>query len=233
MGRTPLIGIPGHTPGALVVMDHPGTGLVALPDITPAAQGEAPHSADDYFTVIDPRLVPDGFTTLISDEDMEGWRATMLARTQLGAAAELLGIVDRLLTDATVYAQQREQFGRAIASYQSMQHLLAWAATDRHQLTTLYDIAVTQATHNDADPQLARAVKAMAGRTLHAVAQAAIQVTGAISFTWEYPQHHFHRRGLALDQLAGASADLVAAIGRQARTDGTVPEFFDLQDVTA
>jgi alkylation response protein AidB-like acyl-CoA dehydrogenase len=233
MGRTRLVGIPGHTAGALVVIDHPGSGLIALPDITSAVQEELPPTADNYLTVIDPSLVTESPRTLVPEEQMNGRRATMVARTQLGAAAELLGIIDRLLTDATVYAQQREQFGHAIASYQSMQHLLAWAATDRHQLTTLYDIAVTQAAHHDADPQLARAVKALAGRTLHTVAQAAIQATGAISFTWEYPQHRYHRRGLALDQLAGASADLVAAIGRQVRTSGTVPEFFTLQDVTA
>jgi alkylation response protein AidB-like acyl-CoA dehydrogenase len=74
-------------------------------------------------------------------------------------------------------------------------------------------------------------VKALAGRVLHAVAQAAVQVTGAMGFTWEYPLNRFHRRGLVLDQLAGASADLVLEIGRETRTDGTVPDLFGLGDL--
>jgi hypothetical protein len=38
---------------------------------------------------------------------------------------------------------------------------------------------------------------------------------------------------MALDQLAGASADLIAAIGRQVRTEGVVPELLDLSDASA
>jgi alkylation response protein AidB-like acyl-CoA dehydrogenase len=162
---------------------------------------------------------------------MNGRRAAVLARTQLGAAAEMLGVVDSLLDDAVTYAQQRRQFGRTVASYQSMQHLLAWAATERHQLISLFDIAVVRSARRPVDAQMSAAVKAMAGRVLHTVAQTAIQVTGGISFTWEYALNRFHRRGLVLDQLAGSSADLLAALGRQVRTEGVVPEFVDLCDV--
>jgi alkylation response protein AidB-like acyl-CoA dehydrogenase len=75
---------------------------------------------------------------------------------------------------------------------------------------------------------LAETVKAVAGRVLHAVAQASIQVTGAISFTWEYSLNQLHHRGLQLDQIAGSSAQLVEAIGRRARTEGRLDPLFEL-----
>jgi alkylation response protein AidB-like acyl-CoA dehydrogenase len=129
------------------------------------------------------------------------------------------------------YVRIRSQFDRPVGSFQSVQHLLAWAATDRYQLACLLDLAVGSAASGPIDADLCEAVKALAGRVLHAVTQAAIQATGALSFTWEYSLNQLHRRGLALDQYAGASADLVAAIGRRVRTEGTVADLFALADV--
>lgn len=230
LGNTRLIGVPGRIASAPVVVDLPGTGLVAHSDVTAAVQRSAFPGADDYVTVVEPHLASPA-ATLVPEGELNGRRAEIVSRTRLGASAELLGVIDRLLADAVTYAKQRKQFGQALATYQSLQHLLAWAATERHQLVSLYDVAVNSAARGPLDPQLARAVKALAGRTLHTVAQTAIQVTGGISFTWEYAQHVQHRRGLALDQLAGASADLIAAIGSQARTEGAVPTLVDLHEL--
>ncbi len=230
VGAGRLVGVPGMTASTVVAVDRAGTGLVALDDASSLVRAQAAPVADDYLTILDADKAD--ATTVVAEDELNGRRAAMLAHTQLGASAEILGVVDRLLEDAVVYAQQRRQFGRAVASYQSMQHLLAWAATERHELVSLLDVAVAQSAGGTVDPQLARAVKAMAGRVLHAVVQTAIQVIGGISFTWEYSLNRFHRRGLALDQLAGASADLIAAMGRQVRTEGVVPGLFELADVT-
>jgi alkylation response protein AidB-like acyl-CoA dehydrogenase len=230
LGTGGLVGVPGLVPGATVVVDRPGTGLVALTDPATAARAQLPPVADGYLTVVDAERLP--AATLLPEQEMAGHRDAVLARTRLGAAAELLGIVDRLLDDAVAYARGRYQFGRPVTGYQSIQHLLAWAATERHQLVVLLDVAVAESARGAVDPALCGVVKAVAGRVLHAVAQAATQVTGAISFTWEHPLTRLHRRGLALDQLAGSSGDLVAAIGRQVRIEGAVPELVALPDVT-
>lgn len=230
LGRTRLVGAPGWTAGTPVLVDQSEMGLVSLADPTDGIRPQA-DPGDDYVTVIDPTLVTSGAELVLSADQLETLRPQLVARTRLGAAAELYGVLDRLLVDATAYVQQRRQFGAAISTNQSLQHLLAWAATERHQLSSLLDIAVSQAAGGGCpDPRLAEVVKALAGRTLHTVTQTAIQVTGGISFTWEYPQHRHHRRGLVLDQLAGASADLVAGIGREVRTSGALPELFDLAD---
>ncbi len=226
VGRSSLVAVPGMTPDDGVLVDRRGSGLVAVED--PSAVRRTPPApvADDYLTVLD--LDRAECRVVVPEGEAEALREGIVARTRLGAAAELLGLTDRLLRDAAGYAGQRAQFGRTLSSFQAMQHLLAWAATERHQLTCLFDIAVAGSAAGPVDPELARAVKAMAGRVFHAVAQTAIQVTGAISFTWEHSLNRPHQRGMALDQLAGSSADLVAAIGRQARTEGVVPELFAL-----
>ena len=169
-------------------------------------------------------------SVLVADTDMAAVRATLLARVQLGASAELLGVCDRLLDDAIAYAKTRRQFGTAIGDFQAVQHMLAWAATEVHQLRCLLDIAVHRS-QQDADPVMSRVLKAMAGRTVHSVAQTAIQVTGAISFTWEYSLNRLHHRGLTLDQVAGPSADLVAELGRSVRLSGTLPRVVELSDL--
>jgi alkylation response protein AidB-like acyl-CoA dehydrogenase len=92
----------------------------------------------------------------------------------------------------------------------------------------MYDLAVEQTVRRGADAWLSAAVKAQAGRVLHAVAQTAIQVTGGISFTWEYSLNRPHQRGLGLDQFAGSSPDLTLALGRLLRTGSEFPRRFGL-----
>jgi Acyl-CoA dehydrogenase, C-terminal domain len=215
--------------GSAVAVDRLGTGLVTVPRSAVTIRAEPRPVADGYLSVIDVDLA--AAATLVPEEEMNGQRLAMLGRTRLGAAAEMIGLIDRILEDAIAYARQRVQFGQPLSGFQAMQHLLAWAATERHQVICLFDLAVAKSADGPADPALIRAVKAMAGRALHTVVQAATQATGAISFTWEYSLNRLHRRGLGLDLIAGASADLIAEMGREIRIQGTVPELIDLCDV--
>ena len=229
-GHRNLLAGTGIGPDATLVTDRPGRGLVTLPGAELVPHGG--DAADGHVTVFSGDAA-DG-DVLVSEDAMATYRDGVLARVRLGLSAELLGLASRLLDDAVAYARTRRQFGQAIGDFQAVQHLLAWAATEVHQLRSLYDVAVQrQALSGVDDLAVATAVKAVAGRVLLSVAQTAIQVTGAISFTWEYSLNRRHHRGLALDQLAGPSADLVAEVGRLVRTTGTVPTLFELADVTS
>jgi Acyl-CoA dehydrogenase, C-terminal domain len=228
IGPGPLVAVPGMTAGAPVAVDRPGVGLVVAPGDGVRVRAVPEPVADDYLTVLE---VGAADAVVLPDHAMAPLRAAMLARVQLGAAAELLGLASRLLDDVIAYARIRRQFGRAISSFQVMQHLLGWAATERHQLASMYDIAVERTAHGGPDPELNATVKALAGRVVHTIAQTAIQVTGGISFTWEYSLNRPHQRALALDQFAGSSADLIAAIGRRVRADGVLPTLFGFESV--
>jgi hypothetical protein len=225
-GRGSLVAVPGFSDSTVVVVDRCGTGLVSLAGAADARPN--PQPADDYVRIVDGSSAI--ARVLVPDDEFLAIRADLLARVRLGASAEMLGVSRRLLDDATAYAKTRRQFGSAIGDFQAVQHLLAWAATEVHQLTCLYDLAVQQSLR-EADPVMALTVKAMAGRVMNTVAQSAIQVTGAISFTWEYSLNKLHHRGLTLDQIAGSSADLIAEIGRSARTGGVVPALVEIADL--
>src|SRR5262249_41660906 len=157
-------------------------GLVAAPGHAVRSRMPAGPVADDYLAIV--AFDPADAVVVLGDDAMAAHRPAMLARVQLGAAAEILGLASRILADALIYARVRRQFGRALSSFQVVQHLLAWAATERHQLESIYDIAVERTVHHGPDRSLSAAVKALAGRVLHGIAQTAIQVTGGISFTW-------------------------------------------------
>ena len=227
-GHGSLVAVPGMPAARRVVVDRKGSGLVVLEDCFDVRPLES--LADDYLRIVDGGT--SALSVLVPETAMAAVRPALLTTVQLGVSAELLGICDRLLDDAISYAKSRRQFGQSLGDFQAIQHLLAWAATDLHQLRCLFDIAVHQSA-SEADPTLARTVKAMAGRTLHSIAQTATQVTGAISFTWEYSLNQLHQRGLALDQMAGPSADLVADIGRSVRMTGHVPPLVEIGDLSA
>ncbi len=226
-GRGEHVAVAGLVEDATVVTDRLGAGLVGIGDAKPVPAGGS--HADDYLTLFDTKApVAD---VLVPESSMADLRPRLLARARLGASAEILGVCDRLVEDALTHVKARRQFGQALAEFQAIQHLLAWAATEVHQLRCLFDIAVHAEAGGAADPALAETVKALAGRVLHTVTQTAIQVTGAISFTWEYSLNQLHHRGLLLDQLVGSSAELVTVLGERARTRRTLEPLVELPDL--
>ncbi|UMG91283.1 acyl-CoA dehydrogenase family protein [Nocardioides sp. TF02-7] len=153
-------------------------------------------------------------------------------RLRLGAAVETLGACTRLVDDAAAYVQQRRQFGRTLAEFAPVQDLLAWAATERHQLRALVDAAVVAgrdgAVGSDEWERTATAAKVLAGRVGRRIAQHTLQVTGGIGFTWEHHHHRLQRRALALDAFGGTAASLAVGLGRAVRTTGELPDLVRL-----
>jgi alkylation response protein AidB-like acyl-CoA dehydrogenase len=131
------------------------------------------------------------------------------------AAAEAIGAATRALEEACRYAAERRQFGRSIASFQSVRHILAdmyvrcasgWSAI-------LYAAA---AFDDEADhvAQTASIAKAYVSRAAREVAHGAMQVFGGIAFTAEHPAHRFLRRILVREQQFGDAAYHERALGR-------------------
>jgi alkylation response protein AidB-like acyl-CoA dehydrogenase len=148
----------------------------------------------------------------------------------VATAAEAVGAASAALDLAVAYAKEREQFGRAIGSFQAVQHILA----DAHVLReTAWSAALYAAAALDEDaPDATEATtiaKAYASRAARTVVQSALQVFGGIGFTWEHDLHLFLRRVLACEQRFGdalfherrlAEALVARAEERQAATTG-------------
>ncbi len=125
-------------------------------------------------------------------------------RCALGTAAFLLGVAEQTLDLAVDYAKQRRQFGKAIGTFQAVQHQLASALIPlRFATPSLYRAAWTLANRPDqASVEIAKA-KVLASDAAHQICRTSLQIHGAIGYTFEYDLHLFHKRALALERAWG------------------------------
>ena len=130
-----------------------------------------------------------------------------LDRGALGAAAELLGAGQQLVDLAVRYATQREQFGRPIGSFQAVKHMLANVAVRLEFARPV----VYRAAFSVARDTASRAVDVSHAKvaTAEAAAQAArvaLQVHGAMGYTWEVDLHIWMKRAWTLGLAWGSTA---------------------------
>lgn len=134
------------------------------------------------------------------DED-----SLLLDLAALMSAAQLVGIAEAMLKLAVEYAATRRQFGQPIGSFQAVKHHLASAAV---QIAFARPVLLRAAVALDAGaasaPVHVSHAKVAAGDTAVAVAEAAIQVHGAMGYTYEVDLHFWMKRAWA---LAGAWGD--------------------------
>jgi alkylation response protein AidB-like acyl-CoA dehydrogenase len=140
-------------------------------------------------------------------------RAACLACLALGA--EQVGAAERALELTVGYTMTRMQFGRAIGSFQALQHRMA----DLHVLVesarTLSRAASAAAGDPGQDPGLwlrAAAVKVYCSEALTRTAGELIQLLGAIGVTWEHEAHRYLKRAHGAMHLFGPPAQHAAAI---------------------
>ncbi len=135
---------------------------------------------------------------------------------QLCLSAEILGACDAVMDLATAYAKERKQFEVGIETFQSIQHLLADAESQRVALeaAVIRHSRVRSVGQSGEQENIdATLLKALAGTTGVRSARAALQVLGATGFTWEHDLHRYARRILTLDALWGSSDRLVTSVG--------------------
>ena len=141
---------------------------------------------------------------------IQAWQRVLLA-------CELAGIARRMLDLTLAYIQQREQFGRQIATFQVMRQMAATAA-QRVILLENFCEAVAQDAPSLTTKELALAamtLKATASETARLVVEDALQMHGGIGFTYEYELHWYYKRALSLRTWYGDERELAIEIGRQ------------------
>ncbi|MFL5829350.1 MAG: acyl-CoA dehydrogenase family protein [Solirubrobacteraceae bacterium] len=145
-------------------------------------------------------------------------RATLTRLQSAGAilaAAEASGAAETILQLARDYAGERRQFGRSIASFQALRHLLAdmYVRAASGFSAVLYAAAAFDEGAEDAQ-RTASVAKAYVSRGARQVAHGAMQVFGGIAFTDEHPAHRFLRRITVRSQQFGDAAHHERALGR-------------------
>lgn len=131
-----------------------------------------------------------------------------LDETRIAASAEMFGLSVRALDMTLDYLRQRKQFGKAIGSFQALQH----RAVDLYVTTQMMRAAIDRAARafEDADARekalIASACKARCSDGALAIAKEAIQMHGAIGYTDEHDIGLFVRRAIKLAAWLGNGA---------------------------
>ena len=128
-------------------------------------------------------------------------------RMAFGTAATLVGVARHLIDVTVDYAKERQQFGQPIGGFQAVKHHLASALLAvEFAAPAVYRAAWSLATDQ---PDVARDVsmaKAMAGDAAEQAARVALQVHGAIGYTFESDLHLWMKRVWALSPAWGDAA---------------------------
>jgi alkylation response protein AidB-like acyl-CoA dehydrogenase len=132
--------------------------------------------------------------------------ARAASRGALYAAAQCLGLSERMLEVAVAYARERIQFGRPVGSYQAIKHHLASVAVKLEFARPVVYAATVAAARADEEPHARAALshaKLAAADSAELAARTAIQVHGAMGYSWEVDLHFYMKRAWALSGLWG------------------------------
>ncbi|MEB2311922.1 MAG: acyl-CoA dehydrogenase family protein [Sorangiineae bacterium] len=122
---------------------------------------------------------------------------TVLARGAAFVAAELVGAAEAVLTMTRDYAVVRQQFGRAIGSFQAVKHPLVDLMCQLELARSLSLAAACAIDHAPADAErAARMAKAAAGDALAFAVKKGVQLHGGFGFTWDCDAQLFFKRSL-------------------------------------
>lgn len=131
----------------------------------------------------------------------------VLTEAAVCLANEMAGGAERLREDALAYAMLRVQFGRQIASFQSMKHKMADMLLEVELAKSAAYYAAAALDDDDADlAAMASLAKACASDTYMQTAIHAIQVHGGIGFTWDNDTHLWFKRAKSSEVLFGDAA---------------------------
>jgi len=155
-----------------------------------------------------PAWQPSAATLLASGPAASAALTRTADRAAVVTGAELLGLADAMIASTAAYAKDRQQFGKPIGSFQAVKHLLAGAQVVlEFARPVVYGAAWAL---DQAAPDASRAAsvaKAYASEAALEAARVALQVHGAIGYTWECDLHLFLKRSWALAEAWGSAGD--------------------------
>jgi alkylation response protein AidB-like acyl-CoA dehydrogenase len=198
--RNPCANVPPGVTHWLVC--DPGTvRLLEAASVTAVAE----PSVDAGRRLFRPSAFAAGSAILAAGSAADEISARLLSRGALYSAAESIGVAERVLAIGVEYAKDREQFGKPIGSYQAIKHHLASVAVRLEFARAVVYAAVAHA--GNLGPRSLAAIshaKLAAVAAAELAARTAIQVHGAMGYSWEVDLHFYMKRAWA---LAGAWGD--------------------------
>ena len=183
----------GHM--AIIMMDRSAEGLhwssVPLIDGTGAGGLEIDAVIDDQAVI-----------TLDGEAAIQASHDALLA----ALSAEITGIIAALIEITVDFASQRTQFGKALSTFQVLQHRMADMYVEGELSRSMALLAALKLDASTAERRATlAAAKARTGKAGRMVAQSAIQIHGGIGTTDELIVGHYFKRLLAIEALYGSA----------------------------
>ncbi|KQX17621.1 MULTISPECIES: acyl-CoA dehydrogenase family protein [unclassified Sphingomonas] len=214
---------------AQVALQHPVNGWVA--DLDGATHlladrdgrlllGAAPAEVEPLDSVDPLRRL---FAPVAAEGSDIGTASALLDHAALFAAAQGVGLAEAMLAQATDYAKLRTQFGQPIGAFQAVKHHLASAAVAvEFARPVVLRAALALEQRLASAPVHVSHAKIAAGDLAWSVGEVAIQIHGAMGYTYEVDLHFWMKRAWA---LAGAWGDRAFHLARvdAAVIGGTLP----------
>jgi alkylation response protein AidB-like acyl-CoA dehydrogenase len=203
--------VPWLAAGTPVVAVGPGDEVSLLTE--PVLDGERRNLAGEPMAA----LRPDRQAEPARRGRLEGLVAKdVLAEAALLRAAQMSGAMVRLIDMTQDHVSTREQFGRPLNAFQSVQHQLAVAAGHAAAAGVAVDAAAVEGDRF----LLSAMAKARASEAAGLVAATAYQLHGAMGFTRDYPLNLLARRCLAWREEYGSETLWHEWIGRAVASQG-------------
>lgn len=156
--------------------------------------------------------VPAGAKLACESGDVADALNKTLQLATVALAAEQAGGMQKLLSSAVEYTQERKQFNRPIASFQSIKHKAAdmMMRNEVARSSIYYAACVADEALNGGElsaelPEAASIAKAWCSEAYFKNAGEAMQMHGGVGFTWEYDVHLYFKRAKASEHLLGNS----------------------------
>lgn len=147
-----------------------------------------------------------GAAVLIHGEALTKLWAQTRNVAAIGLAAEQVGVAERALDLAVEYTKERQQFGKAVGSFQGVKHraaqMLVKVETARSAVYAAAFIADGAGGSTDLTYFAAQARTDATEAALFSTRES-IQLHGGVGFTWEFDPHLFFRRAQASSQRMG------------------------------
>jgi alkylation response protein AidB-like acyl-CoA dehydrogenase len=204
VGTASMVAVPGTVGADLLLLEHAG----ALHAVAAEAVTLEPQPVlDGSRRLARVQWQPSPATVVASGAAAEGVLAGIGERAAMGTGALLVGVADRLVAMAAQYAGERVQFGKPIGSFQAVKHHLADALVRVEFARPAVYRAAWSLQEGDPDAGVhASMAKALSSEAALLAARTALQVHGAIGYTWEHDLQLWMKRAWSLAAAWGDAA---------------------------
>lgn len=135
----------------------------------------------------------------------------------VGRCAEAVGLIRHMIAASADYLGQRQQFGRAIGSFQALRHRAAEMQLAAMKAAALTEAAVVAVDQDRADrAQAVSAACVEVADAVRIVGEGAVQIHGAMGLTEELSLGAHFKRALAIAAAMGPRADHLARFSEAA-----------------